>query len=164
MQEKKSDFYVTDGENGFAELYRKMYAEIYRYVYRRIFNVQTAEDIVQETFYAAYIKYPEILTCEEAGKWLRRIAKYKMLELHRRMRYRSTVPLEEEAGLGREELCYRIKELELTALTVLSKEEWRLVRAYYLYGITIPELAASEGISEGNMRVRICRMKKKLKK
>lgn len=72
------------------------------------------------------------------------------------------MPLE-ELELGREELRYEVKELELTALATLDRQEWELVKDYYLYGVTISELASAEGITENNMRVRLWRLKKRLR-
>lgn len=164
MDKKKQDNNVMARAEMFEEFYRRNFQEIFRYVYRRIHNVQTAEDIVQETFCVAFVKLKDILVHSEPQQWLRCTAKFKMLELGRKMKYRETVPLEEESGLGREELRYRVKELELTAEAVLEEQEWQLVTAHYLYGITIAELAASEGISENNMRVKLYRIKKKLQK
>lgn len=149
--------------NEFELFYRRYFDRIYQYVHRRIRNAQTAEDIVQETFCAAYMKRHILQEHSQPQLWLLRTAKNKMLELHRSMRYRITVPLEEKKDLGQEELRYRIKELEVTALATLGTEEWKLVKDYYLYGFTVSELAEEKGITENNMRVKLCRLRKKLR-
>ncbi len=150
------------GGDEFTMLYRKYYDDIFKYVHRRVGDIQTAEDIVQETFCAAYEKKQVFLAYAQPQLWLFRTAKNKVLEFGRRMRYRQTVPFEEAPELGREELWYEVKELELTAMATLGEQEWRRVKDHYLYGVTIPELASAEGITENNMRVRLSRMKKKL--
>ena len=58
---------------------------------------------------------------------------------------------------------YEGRELELTALDIVSEEEWNLIKDYYLEGITIKELAEKYGITENNMRVRLFRLKTKLR-
>lgn len=152
----------TAGGDEFTVLYRKYYDDILKYVRHRVRDVQAAEDIVQETFCAAYEKKQVFLAYAQPQLWLFRTAKNKMLEFGRRMRYRQTVPFEDAPEPGREELRYKVKELELTALATLDEQEWRRVRDHYLYGVTIPELASAEGITENNMRVRLSRIKKKL--
>ena len=61
------------------------------------------------------------------------------------------------------ENSYEKIELELTALAMVSDEEWMLIKKYYLYGATIAELAEAYNITENNMRVRLSRLKKKLR-
>lgn len=153
----------TNGADEFAVFYQKYFDRIYGYVYRRISDVQTAEDIAQDTFCAAYAKRQVFLGHAQPLRWLLRTARNKILELYRYTGRQATVPLE-ELELGREELRYEVKELELTALTTLNREEWELVRDHYLYGVTISELAGAAGITENNMRVRLWRLKKRLQK
>lgn len=151
----------TNGADEFAVFYQKYFDRIFGYVYRRISDVQTAEDIAQDTFCAAYAKRQVFLGHAQPLRWLLRTARNKILELYRYTGRQATVPLE-ELELGREELRYEVKELELTALTTLNREEWELVRDHYLYGVTISELAGAAGITENNMRVRLWRLKKRL--
>lgn len=153
---------ISEAEQ-FTEYYRKYFHGVYQYVHRRILNRQMTEDIVQDTFCMAYIKGRDFLEHSQPQLWLLRTARNKMLELYRKTKYRSTVPLEEETERGQEELNYEVKELEVSALATLSVQEWKLVKNHYLYGVTISELAEWEGISENNMRVRLSRMKKRLR-
>lgn len=159
-----ADKEIENGETGkFEAFYREYFNGVFQYVHRRIPDVQTAEDIVQETFCTAYAKGEVFLEHSQPKLWLLRTAKNKICELRRRMRYRVTIPLEEELELGCEESRYRVKELEVMALKTVGLTGWELVKDYYIYGITIPELAKAEGISENNMRVRLSRLKKKLR-
>lgn len=160
MMEKESEDRET---KEFEAFYREYFGGIFKYVRRRIPDVQTAEDIVQETFVTAYAKRQDFLGHSQPKLWLLRTAKNKISELRRRMRYRATIPLEEEPEVGWEEPGYRVKELELTALKTVGMTGWELVRDYYFYGITISELARAEGVSENSMRVRLSRLKKKLR-
>lgn len=159
----EKELYDVREARQFEELYRKYFKGVYQYVHREVFNVQTAEDIVQDTFCTAYAKGRDFLDHSQPKLWLFRTARNKMLESYRRMQYRTTVPLEEGFDLGQEELSYKVKELELTALAVLGVQEWELVKNHYMYGVTISELAESEGITENNMRVRLSRLRKKLR-
>lgn len=155
----------SNGGDEFAALYRKYYDRVFRYVSRRVSDVQTAEDIVQDTFFVAYMKKLDFLEYAQPLAWLLRTAGNKILERWRYMRRCGAESLEEtEPGLGQEELRYVLAELEQTALKTLGREEWRLVKSCYLYGVTVSELAEAEGVSEGSMRVRLWRLMKKLQK
>ena len=159
MEDQK---FGTEGTDEFAVFYERYFNRIFRYAYRRISDVQTAEDIAQDTCCAAYAKKQDFLGHAQPLKWLFSTARNKIRELYRYAGRRATVPLE-ELELGREELRYEVKELELTALATLDRQEWELVKDYYLYGVTISELASAEGITENNMRVRLWRLKKRLR-
>lgn len=160
MREKR---FMTGTTEEFEIFYREYFNRVYKYVYRKIPNPQVAEDITQDTFYAAYVKCQELARHPKPELWLLRTAHNKMLEFYRRMKYRDTVPLEEESlELGKEEIYYQMKELELTALATMNQEEWQLMKKYYFFGYSIQELAEAEGITENNMRVRLSRLKKRL--
>lgn len=154
----------SDGRDEFAAIYQQYYDRVYRYVRRRIPDVQAAEDIVQDTFFIAYMKKLDFLGYAQPLAWLFRTAGNKIMERWRYMRRCGAESLEEALGLGQEELRYEMAELEQTALKTLGRDEWRLVKRCYLYGITVSELAEAEGVSEGSMRVRLWRLVKKLQK
>lgn len=150
--------------NEFEKVYKEYYQEIYKFVYRNLKNEQMAEDITQDTFYAALKMGNDFLLHPKPGLWLLVTARYKMYELYRKMRYWATQPLEEDCPeLSTKESYYEDIVLELTALTIISQEEWSLIKNYYLIGITAKELAEAEGITENNLRVRLTRLKKKLR-
>lgn len=153
-----------DGEvDEFEEIYKAYFDDIFKMVYRRVLNRQEAEDIAQETFFAAFKIRDEFLGHPQPRLWLRRTANNKMRELYRRRKHQATEPLEEESpALARQETRYGEIELELSALAVISEQEWRIIGAHHVCGITIAELAKSETVTENNMRVRLFRFRKKL--
>ena len=63
-----------------------------------------------------------------------------------------------------EEADYGEIELDLTAFRIISREEWKLIKDYYLVGIKITELAEKYETTPNNMRVKLCRLKAKLRK
>lgn len=100
----------------------------------------------------------------EPKKWLMVTARNKMRELYRKMKRNASETLEEIPELAVEEPDYNEIELELTALSIIDKEDWELIKDYYLIGITTRELAEKYEITENNMRVRLHRLKVKLRK
>lgn len=161
MKERES---ALDKADGFAEFYSEHYETVYKYVYREIPNKQIAEDIAQDTFLVALEKADVFRKHPEPKLWLLRTARNKMMEMYRRMRYWGCEPLSENMELAREEPMFEYKEVDLSALAILSEEEWALFKRRYLYEDTVSELAESLGITENNMRVRFTRIKKKLLK
>ncbi len=159
----KKEAVMNEG-NDFAAFYRENLDLIYHYIYRIIPNRQLAEDLTQETFYTALVKQDELWGHPNPKLWLMRIARYKMMEFRKSMRYRKTEPLDPE-GIEAAELDagYGITELNVIAGNMLGEKEWQLIKKYYLFGATISELAEAEGISENNMRVRLSRWTKQLR-
>ncbi len=148
----------------FAAFYRENLEIVYHYIYRIFPDREIAEDITQETFYTAYKKQDELWKHPNPRFRLMRIAKYKMMEFRKYMRYRNAEPWEAERfELAEEDSGYGMKELDVTAESTLSEKEWLLIKKYYLFGVTISELAEAEGITENNMRVKLYRWTKRLR-
>lgn len=149
----------------FEKMYRENFDDIYGFVYHQIRHRQMAEDITQDTFYAALTLGEEFLRHPKQRAWLAVTAQNKMYELYRKMKYWATEPLEEVYHeLAVYDPNYEATELELAALAIISEEEWNLMKDYYLQGITARELAEMAGITENNLRVRLSRLKGKLRK
>lgn len=144
--------------------YNAYFRDVYKFVFRRIGNKAVAEDITHDVFCAALNKMDEFRNHPEPKKWLMVTARNKMRELYRKMKRNASEALEEIPELAVEEPDYNEIELELTALSIIDKEDWELIKDYYLIGITTRELAEKYGITENNMRVRLHRLKVKLRK
>lgn len=154
---------ASDGEV-IEAAYVAYFEEVYKFVFRRIGNETVTEDIVHDVFCAALNKMEEFRNHPEPKRWLMVTAKNKIRELYRKMKRRSFETLDEIPEPAVEEPDYSEIELELTALAIIDKEEWELIKDYYLIGITIRELAERYGITENNMRVRLHRLRVKLRK
>lgn len=155
---------MTNAKAAFAKVYEEYFGGIFRLIFRKIPNRQMAEDIAQDVFYAAWKKGDEFLNHPEPKLWLMVTARNKMNELYRRMKRWTYASLEDDHPImAVSDSEYEECELELTALAIISEEEWMLIKDYYLTGITIRELAEKYMISENNMRVRLFRLKTKLR-
>lgn len=147
-----------------AEVYEAYFDVVYKFVYRRVRNEEVALDIVQDVFLAALDKSETFLKHPEQKKWLIVTAKNKLHELYRQMERIDPRSIEEISELEAEKSGYEEIEMEMTALAIIDKDEWELIKDYYLRGIKIRELAEKYGITENNMRVRLFRLRKKMKK
>lgn len=148
----------------FTDIYRDYFDDVFKAVYRRIPDRQAAEDIAQDTFLAAFRIGDAFLRHPEPKLWLLRTAHNKMMELYRSAKRRVTEPLEEESpALAKQDVHYGEIELDLSATATISEEEWEMIKAHHVCGMTIAELARWETVTENNMRVRLFRFRRKLK-
>jgi RNA polymerase sigma-70 factor (ECF subfamily) len=164
LKQKMKDKEMASASAKFEKLYEEHFSTVYKFIFRKIPNRQMAEDITQDVFYAAWKKGDDFLNHEEPKLWLMVTARNKIHELYRRMKRWTYEALEEDhPRMAVSDREYEGRELELTALDIVSEEEWNLIKDYYLEGITIKELAEKYGITENNMRVRLFRLKTKLR-
>lgn len=123
-----------------------------------------AEDILQDVFKEAVRNGEKLMTHENPAGWIFETARNKMMNKKRKVHYRSqkedrtvdinTIAVDDDFGI-----------VELFSLldSTLNKHEKMLIYMYHYEGYSARELAAMEGITEGNFKVRMLRLRKKLK-
>lgn len=145
----------------FEEIYNLYAPQIYRVCLGYTNDADQAKDLVQETFIAVWKNLPGFRNESQISTWIFRIATnhcLRALEVSRRMP-RTELPfhLADSADESPEEklkILYKcIAELEETDRIIISLE---------LEGLPQAEIAAVVGISSGNVRVKIHRIKEKL--
>lgn len=145
----------------FEEIYNRYASQIYRVCLGYTNDPDLAKDLVQETFISVWKNLSGFRNQSQMGTWIFRIATnhcLRALEVAKRMPvaelpYNLTETWEE---LPEEKLSflYRcIAELEETERIIISLE---------LEGLPQVEIAAIVGLSNGNVRVKIHRIKEKL--
>jgi RNA polymerase sigma factor (sigma-70 family) len=130
------------------------------YIRRRIADVAEAEDILQDTLYELVVAYRMLQPVEQAGAWLARIARNRIIDRFRRRALRARVhEAAEQAGAlsdllpaaeaGPEAAAVRAALLErlATALAELPASQRAVFVAHELEGISFQELAARSGVS-----------------
>ena len=94
-----------------------------------------------------------------------RTACFKIRNLRKRLSRRDEISLDEKLPeIAREDYSLEMKELEIILEKALNDEERLRFRRYFLWGYTVAEMSKLEGITENNMRVRICRLLNKLRR
>lgn len=58
---------------------------------------------------------------------------------------------------------YGAVETEIVLQNLLPEKEWKLLQKYYVEGYSGADIAIQLGISEENVRMRLCRTRKKLR-
>lgn len=149
----------------FEAFYKEHFRTVAKHVHRKVSNEQIVEDVTQETFYLALVKWDQVKNSDAPLRWLYQTANYKLQELQRKAITHPTVPLDEVGEMPvSEDVSQQMSELEIVASESLTKEEWELLKKYHIIGYTVEELAEEAGITVNNMRVRISRVTGKLRK
>ena len=101
------------GTDEFGKMYQMYFDDVLRAVYHRISDRQTAEDITQDTFVAAFKLGEGFLAHPKPKLWLLRTARNKLREQYRRARRWGMEPLEECLELAAQDCRYGEVELDL---------------------------------------------------
>lgn len=145
----------------FKDIYEQYWSRVYRLCMGYLNDTAHAQDVAQETFITVWEKLPQFRGESAIGTWIFRIASNQCLrQIARDKRLpRTAMPIDiaeknETAPEGKIAYLYKaISELPETDRIIISLE---------LEGLPQAEIAAVVGISEGNVRVRIYRIKDKL--
>jgi len=147
----------------FEELYNRYAPQIFRVCLGYTNNAEQAKDLVQDTFISVWKNLPGFRNQSQLSTWIFRIATNKCLraiEVARRMPA-AELPFDlvetfEESPEEKLSFLYQcIAELEETDRIIISLE---------LEGLPQSEIAVIVGLSNGNIRVKIYRIKEKLAK
>ena len=150
-------------EQRFEDLYREGVEKVRIYVRKKITDRELAEDIVQEVFCVAWKKRWEFTDSGNPMGWLIRAARFKILE-----QYHNTdgcgrfLPEEYDEEFGVTEPGYEIAEWMEILEGLLDQYSFRIFQDYFLLGYTMKEIAEQKGVKENNLRVQLCRMRKRL--
>lgn len=139
-------------------------ARLRNFIRRRVADEADAEDILQDVFYEFMQAYRLMKPIQQAGAWLFRVARNRIIDLYRK---RKTDRLRQQPGDGEEGEQLRLEELlpspdsgpEATftrsvllaelddALEELPEGQREVFIAHELEGKTFKELAAETGVS-----------------
>lgn len=125
-----------------------------------------AEDIVQESYCAAYMCWDILKAHPNKAGWLYKTAGYIGGNMRRR-KDNQAASLEELQEAGAVPLAtpdvYGEVELQIVLQKLLPPTEWELLKKYYIEGYGSADIAQQLGISEENVRMRLSRMRRKLR-
>ena len=146
------------------ELYKEYYNKMLNMVRKDTLCGSMAEDIVQDAFAEAVRNAEKLYTHENPGGWLMETAKFKTMGVHRRVQKRALMETEDILlEIKGYEADYGLIELHMVMDEVLNEHELMLLHMFYYAGYSVKELAVMEGITEGNFKVRMLRIRNKVK-
>ena len=130
-------------------------------------NSQSAEDLCQEIFVKIFQKYESFEQKSSVGTWIYRIAVNTCLNQLRKEKKNSTQPISEKEIEKTETTTHTTKEdnLQLLQFCIQKLNEIdRILITLVLEDIPYTQISETLGISEANVRVKVHRIKKELKK
>lgn len=147
----------------FEEIYNTYWSKIFRLSMGYVNDPDLAKDIAQETFIKVWQQLPKFRNESSIGTWIFRIASNNCLrQLEKRKKIvKAELPMDmkEEVTPDMEEDVAFLYQ----CIATLPEME-RIIISLELEEIKQSEIAKIVGISEGNVRVRIHRIKEKLTK
>lgn len=169
--EGKSQTWVRDGTGAQLEyLMRRFGPQVQRLAYYYLRDFYLAEDVAQEVFYRVYRELDKFRADSSYYTWIYRITVNLCRDYLRSAALRRLIPWGDNHALERiggettarletvegGEIFHKVMELPLKYRTVLA--------LHYFQEMSTGEIARVLGITEGNVRTRLCRGRALLKR
>jgi RNA polymerase sigma factor (sigma-70 family) len=153
---------ASGDEKAFEELYNANARKVFAYLRSRNIDEQTAADILQNTFLAAWRSAGRFRGGAKVITWLIAIARHKMAD-EMRMRERTrAAPLESVTGghdpTGQTEERLSVRQ----AVQSLGEEHRELLHLVFVLGMNYAEAAEVLEVPEGTIKSRMFALKKQL--
>ena len=146
----------------FETIYKTYWQKVFRLCMGYVNDSDTAKDLAQETFIKVWKQLPKFRNESSIGTWIFRIASNTCL---RQIEKESKMPKSEFPKEIKEEILETTIEKDVKFLyQCISKlqEVERIIISLELEDIDQKEIAEIVGLSRGNVRVKIHRIKEKL--
>lgn len=138
---------------------------VYQYLYQHVQDFFETEDIAQETYLLALEDWETVKDHPNPAGWLMQTAKNLSVGYHRHIYFRKE-NMEDfyEKDIPYIEPAFGMILMEDLLENAYNKKRDRvLAKRYFLDKDSVEELSEDFGISEGNLRTRLYRMRRRLK-
>lgn len=145
----------------FEKIYKAYWQKVYRLCMGYVNDTELAKDLTQEIFIKIWKQLPKFRSESSIGTWIYRIATntcLRQIEKNDKMAI-SDLPFEIKEGL---DICIEDEVQFLYKCISELPEIERIIISLELEDVNQKEIAKIIGISEGNVRVKIHRIKEKL--
>lgn len=142
-----------------GRLAEKYAPAVYRLAYAHGGNAADAEDVMQDVFLRLLTKAPVFRDDDHAKAWLLRVAVNRARDLLRAAG-RQNVPLEMAENVSAPE---QPAGETLQAVLALPPKLRLVVHLFYYEELSVKEIAAAVGISQGAVKARLSRARKQLR-
>ncbi len=144
----------SDADGDFDAFYRGAYERLVGQLYAVTGNLADAEDVVQEAFARASVRWRRVRALDRPEAWVRRVALNLAIDQARRLRGR----LRFWGGPAREEPAWEPEEPELLdALRGLPIRYRQVLVLHYVVGLSAQETAAELRIAVGTVHAYLSR-------
>jgi RNA polymerase sigma-70 factor, ECF subfamily len=155
-------------KDDFAEFYQASYARVVGLVAAVTGDRGQAEDIAQEAFARALLRWPRIARYDLPEAWVRRVALRLTVDASRRTRRALRLSARLAARLAAGERGQPRDPLAVTALSValmrLPLPQRQVLVMYYLADLPVDDIARDCGISAGTVRRRLTTARHRLER
>jgi len=138
-----------------ARLAERFAPAVYRLAYARTGSRADAEDVMQETFLRLLTARPKLKDDDHARAWLLRVAAQRSADHFRALRRRREAPLTEAEDLPGPEPPEEGR--ALAAVLALPVQYRAPIHLFYYEGLSVAQIAAVLGKSEGAVKTRLSR-------
>jgi len=154
---------VSTGPDGFTSFYEASYSRVATLVAAMLGDRQQAEDIAQEAFARALIRWKRVGTYDAPEAWVRRVAQRLVIDAGRRAQHAIRVSaLLAAAQRGRAEPDPLTSTALSIALMRLPLHQRQVLVLYYLADLPVDEIARDVGIPAGTVRTRLAAARHRL--
>ena len=153
--------------SAYTDLYNRHAREVYNTIYRLVNHTGEAEDLLQDTFLAAF---QAIGGYEHTGgfrAWIKRIAINKSISWLRKKKVKLVelevggIRVNEEEAVNEEEFAFKVEEVK-RAIAALPEGYRTIVQLYLVENIPQAEIGNMLGIAHNTVRIQYHRAKQKI--
>lgn len=153
----------------YNEMFQKNEKMVLEYIRRSVHHRDyDVEDLTQEVFLVAYLKWEEIKYYENIPGFLVRVAQNKIKKWYDQ---KKMLLLDDEAFMDVLDQEYNSEDrpleqidMEVSMESTVSSEDLQILRCYYMYDYTAEEVAKRMELSKSCVKMRAARAKEKLRK
>ena len=145
---------MSQTNRSFQELYEKLHDKMLRVAYRMVGNVETAEELVQDTFLLALFQKEKLALHPSPEGWLMRALQNLALNEQRRLKNHPQISLDSLLDVAGESHLNSIEEI---LPKQLSKQDCEILRWRFEQNMDYDKIADRLGISTSSCRSRVSR-------
>lgn len=156
---------TSDQEKIFTEYYRQYFNKLKIYAYSSLRNWTRAEEAVQDTFHIAWVKIDDFTSSKNPMGWLVNTLKFtiKNIQRHDSHQMRLFISLNDLGECSGSDNVNSELDIKDICQSVLSEEEYYLMRRIVLDSATYKEMSEELGIKLWACQKRMQRILKKLR-
>jgi RNA polymerase sigma-70 factor (ECF subfamily) len=149
------------GDRDFAAFYEANYERLVVQLFAVTGNLQDAQDVVQEAFARAFVRWPRLHAYDLPAAWVRRVAFHLALQGLRRAR--RTLGLSGRPDLPSEPTQLAADQRELVdALGRLPVRYRQVLALHYLADLPVEQIAGDLALPVGTVKSRLARARQRL--
>jgi RNA polymerase sigma-70 factor (ECF subfamily) len=154
---------VSSGPDGFTSFYEASYSRVAALVAAMLGDRHQAEDIAQEAFARALVRWKRVGAYEAPEAWVRQVALRLVIDSGRRAQRAIRVSaLLAAAQRGRAEPDPLTSTALSIALMRLPLHQRQVLVLYYLADLPVEQIGRDCGIPEGTVRTRLAAARRRL--